>query len=359
MKLLTPFQLGNIELKNRMVMAAMTRSRSVSDGMATDLMAEYYAQRASAGLILSEAINISADAVGSPFTPGLYTDAQVQSWKKVTDAVHAQGGKIFVQLWHTGRVAHSVDRNGALPVAPSAVKIEGMQHFTSQGAKDFETPRALTVAEIKQTIADYAQAAKNAMAAGFDGVELHAANGYLPQQFLSDSVNLRSDEYGGSVANKARFTLEVMDALIAAVGGEKVGIKISPLHPYAGIAFDDPTETYTYLINELNKRNFAFVELMKRSPMFPLLPHYPADDEIERFGKLVKQTLMAGTAYTRDSGEAELEKGIAELIAYGSSFLANPDLPRRFELNAELNAPDRATMFGGGEHGYTDYPALG
>ena len=358
MKLLTPFKLGNLELKNRMVMAAMTRSRSFSDGMATNLMAEYYAQRASAGLILSEAINISADAVGSPFTPGLYTAAQVESWKKVTDAVHAQGGVIFAQLWHTGRVAHSVDRNGALPVAPSAIKIEGMQHFTSQGAKDFEIPREMTAADIRQTIDDYVQAAKNAIAAGFDGVELHAANGYLPQQFLSDSANLRTDEYGGSIENKARFTLDVMRALIDAVGGGKVGIKISPLHPYAGIAFDDPSATYTYLINELNKLDFAFVELMKRSPMFPLLPHYPADDEIERFGKLVKHTLIAGTAYTRDTGEAELEKGIADLIAYGSTFLANPDLPRRFELGAELNTPDRATMFGGGEHGYTDYPVL-
>lgn len=358
MKLLTPFKLGNLELKNRMVMAAMTRSRSFSDGMATDLMAEYYAQRASAGLILSEAINISADAVGSPFTPSLYTAAQVESWKKVTDAVHAQGGVIFAQLWHTGRVAHSVDRNGALPVAPSAIKIEGMQHFTSQGAKDFEIPREMTAADIRQTIDDYVQAAKNAIAAGFDGVELHAANGYLPQQFLSDSANLRTDEYGGSIENKARFTLDVMRALIDAVGGGKVGIKISPLHPYAGIAFDDPSATYTYLINELNKLDFAFVELMKRSPMFPLLPHYPADDEIERFGKLVKHTLIAGTAYTRDTGEAELEKGIADLIAYGSTFLANPDLPRRFELGAELNTPDRATMFGGGEHGYTDYPVL-
>lgn len=265
---------------------------------------------------------------------------------------------IFAQLWHTGRVAHSVDRNGALPVAPSAIKIEGMQHFTSQGAKDFEIPREMTAADIRQTIDDYVQAAKNAIAAGFDGVELHAANGYLPQQFLSDSANLRTDKYGGSIENKARFTLDVMRALIDAVGGGKVGIKISPLHPYAGIAFDDPSATYTYLINELNKLDFAFVELMKRSPMFPLLPHYPADDEIERFGKLVKHTLIAGTAYTRDTGEAELEKGIADLIAYGSTFLANPDLPRRFELGAELNTPDRATMFGGGEHGYTDYPVL-
>lgn len=358
MKLFESYPLGKLTLKNRMVMAAMTRSRSFSDGLATDMMAEYYVQRASAGLILSEAINISADAVGSPFTPGLYTQAQIQSWKKVTDAVHAKGGLIFAQLWHTGRVAHSADRSGKLPSAPSAVKIEGMQHFTSQGPKDFETPREMSEADIKQTIADYAQAAKNAIAAGFDGVEFHAANGYLPQQFLSDSANLRQDGYGGSIANKARFTLEAMQAIIDAVGGDKVGIKISPLHPYAGIAFDDPVATYSYLINELNKMDIAFVELMKRAPMFPLLPHYPQDDEIELFGSLVKHTLIAGAGYTKESGEAELEKGTAELIAYGSSFLANPDLPRRFAENADLNQADRATMFGGGEQGYIDYPFM-
>lgn len=358
MKLLEPFQLGPITLKNRMVMAAMTRSRADTTGVVGDITATYYAQRANAGLILSEAINISPDALGSPFTPGLYTNEHIEAWKRVTRAVHEQGGLIFAQLWHTGRVAHSVDRGGVLPGAPSAVKIDGAQHFTSQGPKDYETPRELTVEEIHQIQADYVQAAKNALAAGFDGIEFHAANGYLPQQFLADSTNLRQDAYGGSIENKARFTLETMKLLIDAVGGDKVGIKISPLHPYAGIAFTDPVATYTYLITELNRLDFAFVELMKRSPMFPLLPHYPQNDEIELFGKLVKQTLIAGTAYTRDSGEAELEKGIASLIAYGIPFLANPDLPQRFAHNAELNQADRATMFGGGTKGYIDYPLL-
>lgn len=358
MKLLTPVKLGSLNLNNRMVMAAMTRSRATAGGVPTAIMAEYYAQRASAGLIVSEAVNISADAVGSPLTPGLYTDEQIAAWQNITQAVHAKGGKIFAQLWHTGRVGHSADRSGKLPVAPSAVKIEGMQHFTSQGMQDFETPRALTLEEIKQTQADYVQAAKNAVAAGFDGVELHMANGYLPQQFFADSSNLRNDEYGGSIENKARFTLEIMRGLIAAVGGDRVGIKISPLHPYAGIAFNDPKASYDYLINELNQLDFAFVELMKRSPMFPLLPHYPQDDEIELFGRQIKHTLIAGTAYTRDSGEAELQKGTADLIAYGTAFLANPDLPKRFELDVELNQADRNTMFGGGEQGYTDYPAL-
>ena len=360
MKLFQPYTLGNLTLKNRMVMAAMTRSRAGSDGIINASAAEYYGDRASAGLILSEAINISADALGSPLTPGLFTAAQIDAWKKVTAAVHEKGGLIFAQLWHTGRVAHSVDRGGVLPVAPSAVKIEGMQHFTSQGVKDYETPRELTAAEIRQIIADYAQAAKNAIAAGFDGVEFHAANGYLPQQFLSDSANLRQDEYGGSIENKARFTLDAMRAIIDAVGGDKVGIKISPLHPYAGISFDNPVATYEYLINELNKLDFAFIEMMQRAPMFPLLPHYPQGNEIELFGKMVQgKTVIAGTGYNAETGEAELEKGIAELIAYGASFLANPDLPQRFAQGAALNAPDRNTMFGGGEAGYNDYPALG
>ena len=314
MKLLEPFQLGSHTLKNRMVMAAMTRSRADANGIVGDMTAEYYAQRASAGLILSEAINISADAIGSPLTPGLYNDAQIAAWQKITAAVHEKGGLIYAQLWHTGRVAHSIDRNGALPVAPSAIAINiaGVKHFASQGAKEYETPRALSLAEIEQTIADYAQAAKNAIKAGFDGVELHAANGYLPQQFLADS------------RNRARFTLEAMRAIIDAIGGDKVGIKISPLHPYAGIAFDDPVATYRYLLGELNKLDFSFVEIMKRSPMFPLLPHYPQDDEIELFGKMVEKTLIAGTGYTADSGEQELEKGIADLIAFGAALRLMP-----------------------------------
>ena len=360
MKLLEPFQLGSHTLKNRMVMAAMTRSRADANGIVGDMTAEYYAQRASAGLILSEAINISADAIGSPLTPGLYNDAQIAAWQKITVAVHEKGGLIYAQLWHTGRVAHSIDRNGALPVAPSAIAINaaGVKHFTSQGAKDYETPRALSLAEIEQTISDYAQAAKNAIKAGFDGVELHAANGYLPQQFLAESANQRNDTYGGSIENRARFTLEAMRAIIDAIGGDKVGIKISPLHPYAGIAFADPVATYRYLLGELNKLDFSFVEIMKRSPMFPFLPHYPQDDEIELFGKMVEKTLIAGTGYTAETGEQELEKGIADLIAFGAAFLANPDLPRRFALNAALNTPDRATMFGGDSRGYIDYPFL-
>ncbi|MCP9757193.1 alkene reductase [Lacihabitans sp. CCS-44] len=358
MKLLDKTKIGSFELKNSMVMAAMTRSRADISGIVGNATVTYYTQRASAGLILSEAINISEQAIGSPFTPGLYTNAQIEAWKKVTTAVHKAGGIIFAQLWHTGRVGHSVDRNGDLPVAPSAIAISGMQHFTSQGPKDYETPRALTNAEVKQIIKDYGQAAKNAIEAGFDGVELHAANGYLPNQFLAESANQRTDEYGGSIENNSRFILEIMQELISAVGGHKVGIKISPLQPYADIVLNDPTVTFKYLIQELNKMEFAFVELMKKSPMFPAIPTYPTEDEIELFGSLIKQPLIAGTAYNKESAEEELKKGIAKAIAFGSSFLANPDLPKRFELDAPLNQPDRMTMFGGDEKGYIDYPFL-
>ncbi|MDJ1506792.1 alkene reductase [Xanthocytophaga agilis] len=358
MKLFDKTQLGKLTLKNRMAMSAMTRSRADINGVVGDLTVEYYTQRVSAGLLFTEAITISEQAIGSPFTPGIFTPDQIEAWKKVTKAVHDRGGVIIAQLWHTGRAGHSVDRKGVLPVAPSAVAITGMKHFTSQGLKDYETPRALTVDEIKQIILDYGQAARNAMAAGFDGVELHAANGYLPNQFLAESANKRTDEYGGSIENKTRFVLEVMQELIRAVGGDKVGIKISPFHPYGDMLVDNPVATYTHLIEELNKLDFTYVELMKRSPLFSAVPGYPEDDEIELFGRMVKHTLIANTGYDKVSAEAELEKGIAKIISFGTLFLANPDLPKRFEKDAPLNQPDRATMFGGGAQGYIDYPFL-
>lgn len=357
MKLLDQARLGELKLKNSMAMSAMTRSRADINGVVGDMHVQYYTQRINAGLIFTEAINISEGAIGSPLTPGIFTNDQIEAWKKVTKAVHDKGGIIIAQLWHTGRVGHSVDRKGVVPVAPSAVPVSGAQHYTSQGPKDYETPRALTIDEIRQIIKEYGQAALNAMAAGFDGVELHSANGYLPNQFLADNANKRTDEYGGSIENKTRFVLEVMRELISAVGGDKVGVKLSPFHPYGNILFDSPIDTYTYLFGELNKLDFAYVELMKRSPMFPV-PHYPTDDEIELFGKQIKQTVIANSGYDRSSGEAELNKGIAKIISFGTLFLANPDLPTRFEQNAVLNQPDRATMFGGGAQGYIDYPFL-
>ena len=358
MKLSGKVQLGNLSLKNRMAMSAMTRSRADANGIVGEMTVEYYTQRASAGVIFTEAIRISEEATGSPLTPGIYSKEQIVAWQKVTRAVHNNGGLIIAQLWHTGRAGHSIDRNGKLPLAPSPLPIQGMQHFTAQGLKDYETPQEITVDEIRQTVKDYGQAAKNAIEAGFDGVELHAANGYLPSQFLAESANQRTDDYGGSIPNKTRFVLEVMEELISAVGWNRVGLKISPFHPYGDMILDDPAGTYTYLVEELNKLDFAYVELMKRSPYFPSPAHYPADDEIEFFGKMIKQTVIANAGYDKASAEAELEKGIADLVSFGTLFLANPDLPKRFEQDAALNEPDKATMFGGGEQGYTDYPFL-
>lgn len=357
MRLFDKAQLGSLTLKNSIAMSAMTRSRADINGVVGDIHLQYYTQRVSAGLIFTEAINISEQAIGSPFTPGLFTKEQIEAWRAVTNAVHDKGGIIVAQLWHTGRAGHSVDRKGTLPVAPSAVAITGMKHFTSQGPKDYETPRELAVGEIKQIIKDYGQAAKNAIKAGFDGVELHAANGYLPNQFLADNANRRTDVYGGSIENKIRFVLEVMQELIVAVGGDKVGIKLSPFHPYGDILFDNPVETFTCLIGELNKLDFSYVELMRRSPAFPV-PGYPNEDEIELFGKQVKHSLIANSGYDKASAETELKKGIAKLISFGTLFLANPDLPQRFEKETSLNQPDRATMFGGGAQGYIDYPFL-
>lgn len=358
MKLLEPTQLGALSLKNKMVMSAMTRSRADVDGMINDSTVEYYRQRSSAGLLLSEGINISPQALGSPCTPGLYNRQQVEAWKKVTRAVHDKGGIIFAQLWHTGRAGHSVDKNGDLPVAPSPIAIQGAQHFTSQGPMDYEIPRELELSEIEQIQRDYVQAAKNAMEAGFDGVELHAANGYLPNQFLAENANHRTDRYGGSIENNARFILEVMQQLIQAVGGDRVGIKLSPLKTFNDVVLDDPMASFAHLLGELNSMDIAFVELSKNGPDASRLPHYPQGDEIELFGKLSTHTIMANTAYGRENAEAELQAGIAKLISFGIPFLANPDLPKRFELDAGLNAVDTATMYGGGEKGYIDYPFL-
>jgi N-ethylmaleimide reductase len=357
MKLLEKVTLGKQTLENALAMAPMTRSRANSEGVVSDLTTLYYTQRASAGLLITEAVNISDQALGSPLTPGLYSQEQIEAWKKVTKSVHDNGGVIYAQLWHTGRVGHSVDRKGKLPVAPSAIGIKGQQHFTSQGMQDYETPQELTTQEIKQIVKNYGQAARNAIQAGFDGVELHAAFGYLPNQFLSESANLRTDEYGGSIENRNSFVLEVMQELVNASGSDKIGIKLSPTIYYNNIENSDPEAQFKPLIEALNEMPLAYVHLM--NGMFPLdnHPHYPKN-VIETFGSVSNHLVIANAGYNKLSGEAELEKGIAKMISYGSLLIANPDLPRRFELNAELNEPDRATMYGGGEKGYTDYPSL-
>ena len=357
MKLLEPIKLGDYRLKNRMAMAPMTRSRANIEGVVGPSTVLYYKQRVSAGLIISEAINISKQATGSPLTPGIYTIEQINAWKKVTQVVHENDGFIFAQLWHTGRVGHSLVKNGELPVAPYAIGIQGQQHYTMVGMKDYETPHPLTIEEINLIIQDYKQAAINAMEAGFDGVELHAAFGYLPNQFLADSSNRRTDEYGGSINNRNRFVLEVMQEIVAAIGEDKAAIRLSPTSIYNNITHTQPIEQFTSLIEQLNKMPLAYVHLMKVPFPADKFPQYPVD-ALETFGKISKHPIIANCGYTRETGEETLQKGLATLISYGTLFLSNPDLPKRFEIDAELNQADRATMYGGNDQGYIDYPFL-
>lgn len=357
MKLLEPIKIGGIKLKNRMAMAPMTRSRANIAGEVVASTILYYTQRASAGLLISEAINISKQATGSPLTPGIYTPEQINAWKKVTQAVHEKGGTIYAQLWHTGRVGHSLVKGGELPVAPSAIGIQGQQHFTMEGMKDYEVPRALHIEEIKQIIQDYKQAAVLAIEAGFDGVELHAAFGYLPNQFLADSANHRTDTYGGSIENRNRLVIEVMQEIVAAIGDHKAAIRLSPTSTYNNISHQQPVEQFTALIEQLNQLPLAYLHLMNVPFPADKFPHYPMD-AIETFGKISAHPVIANGGYTRETGEAALQKGIAKMISYGTLFLANPDLPKRFELDTALNQPDRATMYGGNDQGYIDYPFL-
>lgn len=356
MLLLEQIQLGKNLLKNRMVMSAMTRNRADPNGIVGTSTVTYYTQRASAGLIISEATNISLQGTGSISTPGIYTRPQIEAWKKVTKSVHDQGGVIFLELWHTGRVGHSIDRNGVLPVAPSAIGIKEKKHFISNGLMDYEVPRSLTLSEIREIISDYVTAAKNAIEAGFDGVELHASNGYLPNQFLAESANQRSDEYGGSIENNCRFTLRIMRELIDEIGGDRVGIKISPFLTNSGTTCKDPVKTFTYLINSLNKMKILFIELTRKYPIDDINEIFPDTDEIEFFGKRTNHFLIANAGYSKETAEAALERGRVNLISFASLFLANPDLPRRFELNLPLNMPDKTTYYTGGGRGYIDYP---
>ncbi len=357
MKLLTATTIGRLRLRNRVVMAPMTRSRADGDGIVGDATVRYYAQRATAGLLITEATNVSPDAVGSPLTPGIWNGAQVEAWKKVTSAVHAEGGTIVMQLWHTGRVGHSEVRGGRLPVAPSAVAIEGQKHFTAAGPKDYEVPRALTTDEVRATIDDFENAARNARAAGFDGVELHGAFGYLPHQFLVDSSNRRTDEYGGSVENRARFVLDVLDRLVRVWGEGRVGVRLSPTLAYNSMVDSDPRATFSYVIDRLNALPLAYLHLMRATPDATRFPHWP-QDTIATFAPLFRGPVIVNGGYDRDAAEAVLDAGAAQAVSFGAPFVSNPDLVHRFDTGAPLAAGDRSTFYGGGEKGYTDYPSL-
>lgn len=349
-QLLTPVRIGRVVAPNRVLMAPMTRSRASEDGVVGDMTATYYAQRASAGLLITEGVFPSAWGKGYVNTPGIETEEQVAAWKKVTEAVHARGGRIFMQLMHCGRVSHPSLLNGQTPVAPSAIKPEG-QAWTPVGQVDFETPRELNLEEISGVVDDYRQATRRAIEAGFDGVELHAASGYLPEQFLSSGSNQRTDLYGGSVENRARFILDVLDAMVSEAGADRVGIKISPEMNYNSITDAAPEETYTYLVSQLREWNLAYLHVA--------LFGNPAVDYHAVLRPLFNGTYLIGSGLTQESAEKLLQEKKADAAVFGAPFLANPDLPERFRVGAELNAPDRSTFFAPPTaKGYIDYPAL-
>lgn len=347
--LFTPVQMGRVVLENRLVMAPMTRSRADDDGVPSDLVATYYTQRAGAGLIISEGVYPQGTGKGYVRTPGIETDEQVSAWKQVTDAVHAQGGRIFMQLMHSGRISHpSLQPRGALPLAPSAIKPAG-QTWTSNGLQDFVTPHALSVVEIAAVVEGYRQAARRAIEAGFDGVEVHGASGYLPEQFLSSGSNQRSDEYGGSVENRARFLLEVLAAVATEIGSDRVGLKISPEMNFNDIIDADPQATYTYLVEHLHSLDLAYLHVA----LFGAKTDYHA-----LLRPLFDGRYLIGGGLDQAAAQTLIENAQADAVVFGSAFLANPDLPERLRLGAELNAPDKDTFYTPGAKGYIDYPTL-
>lgn len=355
--LFSPVRLGAYLLANRIVMAPLTRSRANADGTATPLMAEYYAQRASAGLIISEGTNISAQARGYASTPGIYTDSQIEAWQAVTKAVHLKGSRLFLQLWHVGRISHpSLQPDQALPVAPSALRPIA-QAFTSSGYQPCVTPRALETAEIPLIIEQYVQAACNALAAGFDGVEIHAANGYLIEQFLRDSCNRRTDAYGGSVERRARFLLDVAAGVVGACGAERVGIRLSPLSPVNDLGPDsDPDSTYGYVVERLSEFGLAYMHMIEGVTQGPR--EVPAAFDLQVLRRAFVGPYIANNGYDLALALEARRANRADLISFGRPYIANPDLVERLRTAASLNAPDRATFFGGGAHGYTDYPFM-
>ncbi|TEU26839.1 alkene reductase [Alkanindiges illinoisensis] len=346
--LFQPLTVGALELPNRLVMAPLTRSRAGESRIPNDLMQEYYVQRASAGLIITEATAITPSAVGYADTPGIWSEEQVAGWKKITDAVRAAGGRMVMQLWHVGRISDPIFLNGELPVAPTAIKPAGHVSLV-RPKKEYVTPRALTTAEVKQIVQDYRQAAINAKAAGFDGVELHGANGYLIDQFLQTKTNQRDDEYGGAVENRARLLLEVTDQLIDVWGADRVGVHLAPRRDSHDMGDDDPVETFGYVADQLGQRKIAFI----------CAREYVADDSL---AGLIKQkfggVFIANEKLEREQAERLLELGEADAVAFGQLYIANPDLVERFKQQAELNAPNPATYYAEGATGYTDYPFL-
>jgi N-ethylmaleimide reductase len=353
--LFSPYRLGDLELSNRLVMSPMTRSRAVEGNVPNPLAPTYYAQRASAGLILTEATQVSPQGVGYIRTPGIHSAEQVRGWRAITDAVHRAGSKIFAQLWHVGRVSHPDFHGGALPVAPSALPVEG-EAFTTQGRTKLVTPRALEIDELPGIVATFRAGAENAKTAGFDGVELHGANGYLLDQFLRDGSNRRTDAYGGSIENRARFPLEVVDAVTAVWSPQRVGYKVAPYFSGYSMSDSHPLETFSFIASELSKRGLLYLHVTE-AVNDPAKPAGSGRATPILRGKF-KGALIANGGYDVRTAQAAIARGEADLVAFGVPFLANPDLPVRYRSDAALNAPDQATFYAGEEKGYIDYPAL-
>lgn len=356
-------KVGELTLPNRVIMAPLTRMRSKQPGnIPWSLNAEYYAQRASAGLIISEATQISQQGQGYPGTPGIHSPEQVAGWKLVTDAVHQKGGRMFLQLWHVGRISHSSHQpNGGLPVAPSAIMPTGKVFTADWKQAPYETPRALETSELPGIVADFKKGAENAKAAGFDGVEVHGANGYLLDQFLQDGSNKRSDNYGGSIENRTRLLLDVVDAAVSVWGKGRVGVRLSPYGTFNDMSDSDPVSLFTYVMKELSKRGIAYVHVIE-----PRATGAGGSDAVshdlpstsELFRKHFSGAFISAGGYNAENAKQAVESGQADAVAFGRLFIANPDLPERLKSGAPLNKYDRSTFYGGAEKGYIDYPAL-
>lgn len=363
-KLFTPLQLGDLTLKNRIIMAPLTRMRSKQPGnIPYELNAQYYAQRTSAGLIISEATQISQQGQGYPATPGIHTHEQIEGWKLVTDAVHKKDGKIFLQLWHVGRISHSSHQpSGQMPVGPSPIKPIGKVMTAEWKMAEYETPQVLLIEDIKNILVDYKNAAQNAKDAGFDGVEIHGANGYLLDQFLQDGSNKRTDDYGNSIENRSRFLLEVVDSVVGIWGKGCVGVRLSPYGTFNDMSDSDPISLFKYVLTKLNDRQIAYVHMIEpraTSAGGADMIMETAPNAAELFKPYFDGTFISAGGYTPETAKQTVDNGLADAIAFGRFFISNPDLPERIQKGAELNPYDRSTFYGGLDKGYTDYPYSG
>lgn len=350
------YRMGQLTLANRIVMAPLTRNRAGTGNVPTALTAEYYAQRAGAGLIVAEATQVCPEGQGYQDTPGIHSDAQVAAWKQVTDAAHAHGGKIFLQLWHVGRISHvSLQPNGQAPVAPSAIRANS-KTFVHGTFTEVSEPRALRLDELPGIVDAYRKGAANAIKAGFDGVEIHGANGYLLDQFLRDGSNKRTDEYGGSIENRARLMLEVAAAIVAEIGAERTGIRLSPVTPANDASDSNPQPVFNYVVEQLDKLNLVYIHVIEGATGGDR--NFGAGFDYEALRKRFRNTWIVNNGYALETAQQALAERRADLVAFGRPFISNPDLVERLRRNAPLSPLDRATLYGGGAKGYTDYPVL-